>query len=106
MHEHSLLARATERMLDGAGPAPVTRVLVTVGPRADREVVEIGWAILVRDTPLALASVRFEEVSDEMRCLSCLAEYAGSTLDRCPTCGGDGLAQGLALDVSVAAEPA
>jgi Zn finger protein HypA/HybF involved in hydrogenase expression len=98
VHEQGLLAKAAARLLGGE---PVRAIRVSIGPRADRDVVEMSWPNLVAGTPLAEAEVTFADVQDPMVCLDCAAEYEGSTITSCPACGGNGLPIALASDVDV-----
>jgi Zn finger protein HypA/HybF involved in hydrogenase expression len=37
------------------------------------------------------AELVLEEASDTLRCITCGTDYAGTKLDLCPECRGDGL---------------
>ena len=90
MHERAAVTAALLSMLAETGGA-VTRVVAEVGTGVDPEVVAGIWEETVADTPAASAELVCEPAHDLLRCLACGSDYAGSKLDLCAACGGDGL---------------
>jgi len=90
MHERAAVTGALSSMLAETGGA-VKRVVAEVGIGVDPDVVVGIWEETVAGTPAAAAELVCVPAHDLLRCLACGSDYAGSKLDSCSACGGDGL---------------
>jgi len=100
MHERAAINAAAVGFLEATG-GMVREVFAVVGPNVDPEVARSIWEEAVQGTPAARAALVFSPGLDLLRCLDCGIEYAGSKLDRCGPCGGDGLVVSSAPEFEV-----
>lgn len=101
MHEIGAVHAAAVGFLPEVAGQPVRRVTLGLGPGVDPDVVDTTWRSAVQDSPAATAEVIWSRQQDLLRCLGCLTDYRGGKLDRCPSCGSDGLVIEAAPEVAV-----
>jgi Zn finger protein HypA/HybF involved in hydrogenase expression len=87
MHERAAVTVGLRAVLAESGGS-VGTVVADIGPGVDRDVVVAIWDELMAASGAELV---IEESSDVLRCIVCGTDYAGTKLDRCVACGGDGL---------------
>lgn len=101
MHERGLVGEVVARLLTLAEGNPLSEVTVAIGPEMYEPVAEDAWRSAVFGTNAEDAKVRWVEGLHLLSCFQCSAEYRGAKLDRCPSCGGDGLVLEPAPDVAL-----
>lgn len=102
MHEIALVNAAARGLIDEVAGAPVSAVVLAIGPKVERDVAETAWTTAVAGTSVEGARLEFVDVLDELQCLDCSHTYPGDRLSQCPKCGATGLVVGEAEEVSVA----
>ena len=90
MHERAAVSAELSRLMVESG-GQVSRVVATIGPGVDPDVVEGIWDEIVSGTPAASAALVVERTAATLRCLDCSNDYGGDKLAPCPVCGGNGL---------------
>ncbi len=100
MHERAPVGAAAARLLQQIDPSdPPSTVAVGIAPDVYREIARDAWSAATADTPLEAVPVEWIIRYPVLVCLDCGTEYEGEKLDRCPSCGGNGL---IVEDVPIA----
>jgi Zn finger protein HypA/HybF involved in hydrogenase expression len=97
------VADAVREIVERSRGRPVERVVLALGPYAERWHVERYWCELSEGTSAGEATLTCEQVLDGLICADCRDPYFGTCLDLCPRCGGEGLLVAPAPDVAVVA---
>ena len=101
MHEIALVNTAAAQLIAEVAGAPVSRVVMAIGPKVEEGVARQAFEIAVEGTSIASAELVLEAAMDGMKCFSCAKEFQGYPLDTCPDCGGTGLAVSEAEEVTI-----
>ncbi len=93
MHERAPIGMAAAKLLgelqdDAPAPSDVTVAIATDVVQATAQ---DAWDSATEGTALAGVPVDWVVRRAILVCLTCATSYEGDKLDRCPSCGGDGL---------------
>ncbi len=100
MHERAPVGTAAARLLAEIDPSdPPASITVALAPDVMADIAQDAWASATHGTVLETVEVEWVVRYPLLACLDCGVEYEGEKLDRCPTCGGDGL---IVEDVPIA----
>ena len=93
MHERAPIGMEAAKLLvelqdDATVPSGVT---VAIATDVDFTTAQDAWDSATDGTPLAGVPVDWVVRRAVLACLTCATKYEGDKLDRCPSCGGDGL---------------
>jgi hydrogenase nickel incorporation protein HypA/HybF len=93
MHERAPIGRQAARLLARLSDSKSLPSVITVGVASDvnLDTARDAWDAATGGTRLAGIPVEWVVRHATLACLTCSGEYVGDKLDRCPTCGGDGL---------------
>lgn len=104
MHEWAPIAKAVQRAASEAGSS-IGPVELRIGPSVDPSVARQAYSASAAGTNLEAARMELRRVEDLLACLDCAEQYRGGRLQRCPSCGGDGLVVSPAPDAQLILGP-
>jgi hydrogenase nickel incorporation protein HypA/HybF len=91
VHEPGLVQAAVAALADAAACRPVRAITLEVGAGVDLSSAAMAWHAAAAGTCLEHCQVRWQRAPDRFRCFACAHEYDGEPLERCPSCGGNGI---------------